>query len=424
MRTSTVAAMRCKIGNTSYYVLSMKAHDLANSATFPSDNTEEWESMPLEEREQRDLNYARVKNHIAPYLAHNPDRFFGAVILAVKGDDLRFEPIDKIVRDGTTEQYKTQAEMMGFLTLKGDEVLVPLDGQHRIKALKYAISGRDDKSNPIKGVKPDFSVASDDVTVILVPHEIEKARRIFTHVNRYAKPTTTGQNWVTNDDDVVAVIARNIANDKKIIGSGLVKYKSNSLTDKEGHFTTLATIADSTLAILEVVPKLDKKDRINDDPEKLELYESQVRDTWSFLVKNIDHFANALANKDSAKDSPGDKVRKSMRQNCLLLQPMPQFCLVAAFIRLTNGRDWKLPPKQAAAKLNAIGWDKDSPFWDRVLISGGKILKVPKDQIVDLLCYMAGEPLDNKKKKDGLLDFYRKNFPSGQKPDKLPDPLP
>ena len=55
---------------------------------------------------------------------------------------------------------------------------------------------------------PKPELGSEDISVILVDVDTTKARSIFTHVNRYAKPTTAGQNYITSDDDILAVIAR------------------------------------------------------------------------------------------------------------------------------------------------------------------------------------------------------------------------
>ena len=136
--------------------------------------------------------------------------------------------------------YRVPATNMGFLNLTGGEVLVPLDGQHRLKAIQFAITGRDQTDRPIDDVKPCTELASEDVTIILVAYEPRKARKIFTKVNRYAKTTTTGQNYITDDDDVLAVLTREVANG--LIGGRLAKFTSNTLRPKDAEFTTLAIL--------------------------------------------------------------------------------------------------------------------------------------------------------------------------------------
>lgn len=61
-------AMKARLGDTDYYILSMKAQELVKSVTIPRE-LDGWEEMSVEERYQRDLNYYRVKTQIAPYFA-------------------------------------------------------------------------------------------------------------------------------------------------------------------------------------------------------------------------------------------------------------------------------------------------------------------------------------------------------------------
>ena len=87
-------------------------------------------------------------------------------------------------------------------------MLYPLDGQHRLKAIKFAIEGVDEENKKIEGLTLDSSLADEEVTVILIRHDKHKARKIFTKVNRYAKPTTTAINLVIDDHDIIAVLSR------------------------------------------------------------------------------------------------------------------------------------------------------------------------------------------------------------------------
>ena len=83
---------------------------------------------------------------------------------------------------------------MGFLTFNGGELFIPLDGQHRAKAFKFAIDGADDNNRPIEGMKGNVDLASDKVAVILVRFDQTTARRIFTRLtampNRPPRATT------------------------------------------------------------------------------------------------------------------------------------------------------------------------------------------------------------------------------------------
>ena len=401
---NTVAALRGKLGSTDYYILAMKAKELIEKAIIPSE-IDGWEEKTLEEIEQRDINYKRVKDQIAPYLASDDDRFFGAIIVAAQGfDPDNFEPISEVASKGLPKLYKIQANLMGFLTFAGGELLIPLDGQHRLKAIKFAIEGKDHEGKPIPGLKPCTDLANEEVTVILVNYEVELARKIFTKVNRHAKQTTTGQNLVTDDDDIIAILSRHITN--TIIGPELVKYKTNTLNTKDPHFTTLATIAVCNEAILSdtYATKIDRNRPV--DEQKKHHYQSEVEEVWEYLVENISLFNAMLQDKNSEE---GNRKRCEIREDYLLGKPAPQACLVRAFSRLINLNP-PIDKKTVVDKLNSINWSKTAPEWDRLLVAGDRILTKNANIVTDIICYRAGEPLGDKEKQN-LLERYRELFP-------------
>ena len=67
---TTVPAMKSTLGDTDYFVLSMKAGKLVEMVKIPKE-LEGWKDMSVEEQYQRDINYTRVKKQIAPYLAND-----------------------------------------------------------------------------------------------------------------------------------------------------------------------------------------------------------------------------------------------------------------------------------------------------------------------------------------------------------------
>lgn len=51
---TTVAAMKARLGDTDYFILSMKAKELVDKVTIPKD-LEGWSNMKVEELYQRDI---------------------------------------------------------------------------------------------------------------------------------------------------------------------------------------------------------------------------------------------------------------------------------------------------------------------------------------------------------------------------------
>ena len=84
--TQNITAIRGKIGSTEYFLGTMKIGEFLRTAIVPKE-MEGWEELTVEERFQRDINYKRVKDHIAPYLSRDPDRFIGSFIVTIKNQN-------------------------------------------------------------------------------------------------------------------------------------------------------------------------------------------------------------------------------------------------------------------------------------------------------------------------------------------------
>lgn len=410
--------MRTRMGGENYFILKMKAWDLAGRFRFPQ-KIKEWdENLSVEERYQRDINYNRVRKQIAPYLANDDSRFFGAIIVAAMnfGEAVSFEPLSDVTTRGLPGLYRAAASGMGFLTFTGGEVLVPLDGQHRLKAMEFAITGKDERQRDIPGVNPCAPLAQEDVTVVLVAYEPQKARKIFTRVNRYAKPTTAGQNIVTDDDDIAAVLAREVTND--LIGGRLAKYTSNTLRPRDPEFTTLAIIYNCNKEIIEKtfpVGRLDTTQLPDDDKQRL--YRDKTRGVWEVLLEQIDVLADALSDQEES----GDDKRREIRRENLLGKPVGQECLVKAFLRLT-GAPTNMSYHEACEKLNSLPWgiteENIEKVWREVLWRGGasdgRIITKNRNLATGIIAYLAGENLTEEQRSE-LLKDYRRQFPESER---------
>ena len=406
---SVYATMKGKFGSTEYFMLRMKAMDVANKLVIPKE-MRGWEDLALEERFQRAIDYNRVKKQIAPYLSNDPDRFFGALIVSVINDEgMGFEPASKKL-SGISELdqlHKTEAKSFGFLTLSGDEVLVPLDGQHRFAALQAAITGKDEKQKEIPGVTPNPELAKDDVMLIMIRHDIKKGSKIFNKVNRYAKATTKADNLITADDDIVAIVSREIVANE-LIGGRLVNYESNTLSDKTHYFTTLSTIYDATKQVLE--NKFGRIDTQTLPSRNQKLYRETTEEYWGRLLKGVEIYRSALA----VKGKDGDEKRIEIRKTLLLGKPISQFALMLAVIRLKNMEDSdgsKLPWDTIIKRINEVDWANNKPLWQKILMNGSRIITGKQERLFasQFIAYYLGEPL-KKPDLDNLREGYASNF--------------
>lgn len=405
--SQTLFAIKGKLGVTDYYVVTMKAGELVNQVRIPKD-VPGWDNMNIEERYPRHINENIVKKIIAPYLANNNDRFFGSLLVTmINAEDSAFEPLGDMASK-LPLAYRLSAKNAGFLTLSGGEVLVPLDGQHRLRAIKYAIDGKDGDGRDL-GCPACPDLAEEDVVVILFQFEPNIAKKIFMKVNRCAKPTTQSENLITDDDDIVAVITREVAN--KVIGARVVHYTSSSLSNRDREFTTLASLYNCTEHILNsFYGKIDKHGPGENGKKKM--YTDCAIQVWETLTEGIRHFQAALADTEET----GDDRRRKQRQESLLSKPIAQFCLVQAFMQIKkncrsdDGK--KLKDSDICKALNTIDWDMQNPVWQHILMNGKKILsKGAIPLAVDAIIYFAGFKMqDEEKFMHGFEKKYRGNF--------------
>lgn len=94
---------------------------------------------------------------------------------------------------------------------------------------------------------PHPELANEEISVIFVEHtDTQKIRKIFNKINKYAKQTSRGDNIITSDDDVFAVISRRLLVEGEplapIMGIDLVNWKSNTLSTRSKQLTTLSAL--------------------------------------------------------------------------------------------------------------------------------------------------------------------------------------
>ncbi len=395
---SVLPAMRGQFGSTEYYIVTMLAKDLTERLVIPQ-SLEEWEDLTLEERYQREINYNRVKRQIAPYLLEDPDRFFGAFIVSMlNAEDIEFEAISNIYKGNVPNLYRTAAHAFGFLTLQGSELLVPLDGQHRLAALTFAINGKDEKQQPLKdfAARTDIAdIAKDVCTVMLMKHDKRKSRKIFNKVNRYAKKTTKAENLITADDDILAVIVReSIVGADKYFPDVLVNAKGNTLSAKAKEFTTLSTLYESTKYLLE-----DTHGRINTEfkptnPATCSIMRQEAEDFWSAICSKVHLFSEALHDPNDS----GNARRQEIRADYVLGKPVAQWALIQAIVRLRNESAEagdRLSLDEACRRVNELDWSVNAPRWQQVLMNGDRVLsgKSAVNYASQVIAYWLGEKL-------------------------------
>ena len=263
-------AIRAQMGSWKYYIVRMKMREIANEVKLAHDIHKD---KTLSDAVQRALGEKRVKTEIVGYLARHPDRFFSSIVVAAMEGEPTWHPVemdDTIVPKIFTSSSSLR-NSFGVLSFGDEPKYYALDGQHRVAAIKLLVNGEADVEAP-QGFDDDL------LSVIVVLRDendtpegewMKRYRRLFSSLNRYAKPTDQDTNIIMDEDDLFAIVTRRLITEHEFfqaLGSERESFKvlTKGKNVKTGmrHFTTLQTL----YAINEIL---------------LTTREREVRDGWS-----------------------------------------------------------------------------------------------------------------------------------------------
>ncbi len=218
-------AIRSKMGIWIYYVSSLSFKQVAEYVR--PINNELHKSELLSQMIQRSIteNYKSIAN----YLLSQEERFFNALILAVYDGQPIWNEI-RIEDENGEDNYD-----LGLLTLSGKEKIFPVDGQHRVAGIKEAL-------------KLNQTMKEERVPVIFIGHSkdemgMQRTRRMFSTLNRYAKPVSMRDIIALDEDDFVAIASRNIIDQANLLSDDrILDSKTKAIPDNNDKaLTTIIT---------------------------------------------------------------------------------------------------------------------------------------------------------------------------------------
>ena len=418
-------AVQGQVGNWRYYATKMSAGELSEGVRFASELDQ---PTVLDRIIQRELNEARAKQDIARYLAENGDHFFNSIVVAAwegnptffsveLADDKRFDMI-------ADERF---AKSFGVLRFDGRQKYYALDGQHRLKAIK-ALLGRDTEFV----APPNFQFEEFPV-VIVVPRDGEifsdflpRYRRLFSNLNRYAKPMDLATVIAMDEDDSFAIITRRLIAEHDFFqwfegdSSARIRVKGGkNFPETENCLLSIITLYEMNCDLLWSNSRQNefgrRKEWIRSSrrPDSLldELFQELVR-TWNALLEELPVLKEVPTDHRS---SLGDDFTREGRAvtNHLLFRPIGQEILANLVRRMLD--QWSdLAPLAAMRGLSTIEWRLHQAPWRHLL----SVYDSDKDRwrmrtdkeaqsvAINLLCFITGvTPHDGE-----TLESLRKNW--------------
>jgi len=241
-----IPAFKAEVGDWEYFLCLMKYAEVARSIQFAY---ELGGNQDLSTMIQRGITDRTAE--IREYLLNNQHHFLGSLVVAAVGGHPEYIAVEMVDAEGLLSGVDRE---FGVLTFDGSHQFFALDGQHRLRAIKDAI---------IK----DPALASEDIGVIVVPHfddadGRQRTRRLFTNINRNAKPTSVQENIALDEDDGFAIETRRLLEDhpwlskpgivtvfRKVGDSGELQLATRNVSTTSPAWTTIGVLYDVLVQI-------------------------------------------------------------------------------------------------------------------------------------------------------------------------------
>ena len=410
---SSFPAIRSRVGDWTYFNTTMRFGDIASRIQRAN---EIHSNQGLDDMIQRELG-KRVKE-IALYLQTQPERFFNAIVVGIYAGSPDWFPIDIEDSDNIHPLNLTDRgrESLGVLQLTGDERLFAVDGQHRVEGIKGAVGG-------IEGVleaAPDLE--DEEMAVLFVGHTetsegTARTRRLFTTLNKYAKPVTRSEVIALDEDDACAIVARMIVNQydglsrvhqgskgpKDLIT--LVKFKGSQIPSSDRYSITTIQMLYKLVDILSVSRSdssvRQRLKRSRPPPDVIErMFDDHVA-FWEGLGENAPSIGDALGS------NPADRIAakyRSRKGGHILFRPVGQEAFARALRTLL---DRGVSLAEGIRALSETQLTLDQAPWRFVMWDPNRnaMNRTNLELAESLLLFMVGEP--PAKPEFDLADSYR-----------------
>lgn len=374
-----IPVIKGRIGSWVYYVGTMTFDQIASKQINASVD-EIYKATCLSDLLQRHLsdNYDSIKN----YLLKESDRFFNAIILAIFDGDPQWLEVEF---KGDEKDYTT----VGFLEFTGEEKIFPVDGQHRVKGIKEAVA-------------IDENLRFETVPVIFIAHDDspegrKKTRKLFSTINRRAKPVGTSENIALDEDDICSIITRDVVQHFPLFhGKNLTTYEGKQIPiSNKTAFTSIITLYQCIESIVKW--QLSKQGISGKKYKDYLLYrkdDSVISNMRNIVFDIMEAFVNNTTAIQTYLNNPDDNRAEAFRNNtggCLLFRPIALTeYFNAAIVLFDNGYNYV----EAFTKLNQLPHIISENPWNGLLWDGTKMVnRVSRTTVKSLLIYMIDKQL-------------------------------
>lgn len=384
-----IPVIRGQMGDWRYYTGVMKFEEVAKIVT-PSVN-EFCNPSCLKDLLQRQLteNY----RSIVEYLLTEEQRFFNAIVLAIYDGDPQWLEVE------FGEDYE-EYNNVGFLEMSEERVRIfPVDGQHRVKGI-------------IEALKCDSGLGTEEVSVIFLAHKNDikgkrRTRKLFSTLNRRAKPVGDNYQIALDEDDIVAIVTREIVESFSLFQEERLhngKTKQIPASNVQA-FTSLISLYQCNESIIKNRlgindSQLKKYKLYRPDDSEIEAMIASVTTYWAAFINKI-----SVVERYLKSDFQPAKAFRNKEGGNLLFRPIGLIEFVKASIIISNRNHISFD--SALEKMNTIQLDISADVWKGVVWDGKKIInRVNLNLIRLIILKLVAEDLLITEEREKLKELY------------------
>ena len=374
--------LKIQMGSWEYYSVRMDFAELQRSLVLASSFDE---PTLLDDMLQRLHKEARSFKDMTNYLVKRDDRFYSSIVVACLDETPEWYPL--LPPDNFLEEHNINKseDDLGYVSLSDSNRYYVLDGQHRVGSINHVIE---------KGLGgPEFKDAQIRALIVSNIDDDEAAskikfRRLFTSLNRYAKPTDQTTNIIMEEDDLFAIVTRRMVEEyqhfKTPVGTiarenDRINVKTKNF-NKESlpHFTSLETLYEINKILLQTAeyPELNPadKDTLLSRPEEdvINLYYQSLEKMWDAIFSA---FPEVLEDRTKMR-SHNASLDEADYSDHAFLWPLVQQALFARLFRnlLDDADEKEISYEESLSVLNGMPWDLRKAPWYPIVLS-------PKDSL-------------------------------------------
>ena len=380
-----IPAIRSGMGIWNYYVSSMTFSQVAHFVKMPD---EIYKSRKLSEMMQRSLT-DNVKA-IVEYIKCEKERFFNALVLAVYNGEPQWH-------EGVFEYEEENFYTIGVLEFDENVRIFPVDGQHRLAAIKKVVEDGKD------------SVNQEEVPVIFIAHRnddegIKRTRRLFTTLNRYARPVKLNEIIALDEDDIVAIVTRRLVEDATIFSDDKINTnKTESIPDTDQTaFTNIITLYNCNDILLGCFLG-NRNNTKHKEYKRFRKPDNDIEKFYGFVFQFWKEFV--LCHHDIRAFFKGKymgEIRGKQGGN-LLFRPVGLRAYIDAVGEIYSKKTYDF--KQIFLKYKDINFALEKTPW-KGIIWDGKMKPANRNIAKEIFLYLFDDNILSSEKKKNLIERY------------------